>query len=201
MSDELKRLVSPRRRRGTQDPDSASAPSVQNSQAARPAGNPDAVYVAALTTLHNESAAGQLDKDLAAAAARRLGHVYAEKHLGSRHNPARGHNGEAERAASAARQIREELVGSGQNPAKDRLLSELDAAVAGLHQQLLEVRRLSDIASRQNSGRPSPDQDLPGGWEQSVLNLTTRIQAITGRISKLAQMHAKASDDYRIARE
>lgn len=201
MSGGLKRLVSPARRRGIQDPRSASTSAEQNGQPVHPTGNPDAMYVAALTTLRNESAAGQLDKDLAAAAARRLGHVYAEKHLIPGRNPVQERNREAEQAASTARQIREELVGSGQNLASGKLLSELDAAITGLHQQLLEVRRLSDMANRQNSGRPALDQGLPSGWEQSVVTLTAGIQAITGRIGKLAQMHAKASNDYRTARK
>lgn len=162
--------------------------------------NPDAIYAAALTGLASELAAGRLDTDLAAAAARSLARGYREKHLANSADVA-DRSRTAVQAESAAYRIREELVGSGQNGAEDSLLSSLDAAVCELRHLLTAVRRQGERANRHNNGRLIQDQRLPGGWERSVAESTARIQAIMNRMNELAQAHAKAVRIFEAARD
>jgi hypothetical protein len=172
---------------------------VRNNQVAQAARTPDAVYAAALTVLANEQAAGRLDKDLADAAAKSLGHAYRERHpINS--GGADVERNTAVRAESAAYRIREELVGSRQHGAKDNLSSDLDVAVSDLLQRLRALRRRSNIANRRNGGQPIQDQRLPSGWERAVIDSAVRIQAIVNRMGELAQAHAKAVSEYEATR-
>ncbi len=201
MSGWVKRVVAPKRGRAAQTSElTGRDDEVQNNQVAQAARTPDAAYGAALTLLANEQVAGRLDKDLADAAAKSLGHVYLEKHPINSGGADVERSRTAVRAESAAYRIREELVGSGQHGAKDNLLSDLDAAVSDLLQRLKTVRQHSDIANRRNSGQPIQDQRLPSGWERAVIDSAARIQAITNRMGELAQAHAKAVSEYEATR-
>jgi hypothetical protein len=167
-------------------------PGVSAEDAAR---NPNTIYAAALTLLGDEQASGQLDGDLASAAAKSLGQTYRKKHLS-------GNEGIAERSRkalqteSATYRIREELVGSGGHGAEDSLLSSLDAAISDLRRQLIAVRRQGESANRRNNGRPLQDQRLPSNWERPVVESTVKIQAIMSRMNQLAQAHEKAVSDF-----
>lgn len=197
----VNRIVASKRERGAQNSElTAKDAGVQNNQAADSARTPDAAYAAALTMLANEQASGRLDKDLAVAAAKSLGDVYREKHLGNSSAADGERSRKAVQAESTAYRIREELVGSGQNAAKNNLLSDLDQAVSDLLQHLTTVRKHSDIANRRNSGQPIQDQRLPSGWERAVIDSAAKIQAITSRMSGLAKAHAKAVSDYEATR-
>jgi hypothetical protein len=202
MSGWVKRVVAPKRERTSQNstPTGKDA-EVKSSQDAQAVPTPDAPYAAALTVLANEQAAGQLDKDLADAAAKSLGQAYRERHPVNSSGADEERIRTAVRAESAAYRIREELVGSGQHGAKDNdLSSNLNAAVSDLLQCLTAVRKHSDSANKRNSGQPILDQRLPSGWERAVIDSVARIQAISSRIGELAQAHAKAVKDHEATR-
>lgn len=193
MSGGIKRVVHAMRGRDSQNSQARNNTLALPKQAAEA---PDAVYAAALTVLGNEVSAGQLDRDLASAAARRLGHQYREKYLINAHGAAQEQNAEAERLAVRAYRIREELGGSGPLLPTGKLLSDLDAAANDLRKRLLEVGRLNDLAGNRVGGTPKQDQRLPGGWEQSVIDSAARLQVIADHVGKLTQMHADAFNDY-----
>jgi hypothetical protein len=157
---------------------------------------PNAVYGAALSMLGSEHAAGRLDEDLAAAAARSLGETYREKYLTSDSKAAAERTKQAFQAETDAYRIREKLLGSNAAGPDDNLLSSLQSTVAGLHRLLTAVRRDGESADRRNRKRPIQDQTLPTGWEQSVLEHTAEIRTTISRIDHLVQNHEKAARNF-----
>lgn len=191
------------RRRGSQKTPDAEIAGKDGETSDIPVGdagrNPNSIYATAIALLANEQASGRLDGDLAAAAARSLGHTYREKHLTDSGAIAE-RSRKAIQTESAAYRIREELVGSDTRGAQGSLLSSLDTSISELRRHLIAMRRDGESANRRNNGRPIQDQSLPSGWERSVVESTVKIEAIITRMNQLAQAHEKAVSDFEALR-
>lgn len=156
----------------------------------------DAAYAAGLTMLGNKRAVGELDNDLALAAARRLGHLYRQRQSAGDPAIAENHLKKVAQIADAAIQARSQLVGTGRHDVPASLLSELDAVVGTLRQYLTDLRKDGDAADQYNKDRPVLEQRLPTGWEPAVMDAAVRLQGIARRIGELASAHAKAVADH-----
>lgn len=168
----------------------------EDHSAGQAAASVDAAYAAGLTMLGNKRAAGELDNDLALAAARRLGHLYRQRQSAGDPAVAENHLKKVEQIAGAAIQARSQLVGTGRHDVPASLLSELDAAIGALRQYLTDLRKDGDAADQHNKDRPVLEQRLPTGWEPAVMDAAIRLQGIARRIGELASAHAKAVADH-----
>lgn len=151
-----------------------------------------ATYAAAVTALGDKHAAGELDKDLASAAARRLGHVYRERYIAP---PAATdeQTAKTKHALDAASRVRARLLGRGAT-SREGLMAEVDISAKELQQTLQNIVKALD---QEVSARDPSGQVLPTGWEKAVIESAGRLQAAARNIGNLAREHERIAADYK----
>jgi hypothetical protein len=176
--------------------------SSQNKQAESVTPEAQAAYAAALTTLGDKHAAGELDKDLAAAAARRLGRAYHERYVAppaaaDKQTPKirEGQTAKIKQALDAASRVQARLLGKRSTSAEG-LRTEVDISAQELQRCLQTlVHALEQSAGAQGAS----GQVLLTGWEKAVIESAGRLQAAARNAGNLAREHERIAADYKAA--
>lgn len=179
------------KRFGSEDPNADNGGNSKDKQTEPATPQVQAAYAAAVTALGDKHAAGELDKDLASAAARRLGHVYRERYVAP---PAAtdGQSAKMKDALDAASRVRARLLGRGPTSREGRM-TEVDISAKELQRTLLNLIQLMD---QQDSASGASGQVLPTGWEKAVIESAGKLQAVARNIGNLAREHERIATDY-----